>query len=128
MSVTAEVFVAILGLISAVWIGWMTYRGVSGKNKEDSLSSNFSHMQKEIDRLRDDLDAKDTQARSNHDEIILLRSQITDTIIEVHKLRSILAEVISGATVLYTQLVANEIAPLFGPRQKVDSDNVFKET
>ena len=102
------VVIAVLSLLGTAWGAWLTYRGVKTKGHQDSQAVNFSAMQSEISRLRDDLNERDLQARQNHEEILVLRTEIRAVGVS-------LTEWITGAHVLYHQLVAADIVPLFVP-------------
>lgn len=110
-----QIIIAALGFLGTAWGAWLTYRGVKVKGRQDSQAVNFAGMQSEINRLREDLADRDKQARENYDEIIQLRADMKTAQTEIHDLQRSLTEWITGAQVLYRQLVDADITPMFVP-------------
>ena len=119
MSIDPIIITSLLGLLGTVWAAWVTYRGVVGKNRGDAQAHNFLAQQSEIDRLREDLEDRDLESRSRHVEIVKLRSEVHETMIEVYKLRASLSEVLAGAAMLYGQLVDKGEVPFFNPAKLI---------
>lgn len=110
-----ELIISFFGLLGTGWAGWLTYRGSRVKAKQDLNTVNFVHMQKEIDRLREDLATRDTQARATYSEVIELRRGLQSALIEIHELQLAVSKYSEGSKVLYFQLVENDITPKFRP-------------
>lgn len=112
---SSELLIAVIGLIGTAWAAWMTYRGVVTRTRQDTQAQNFTFMQEEINRLRDDLVERDKLAREDHRDLLQLRQEVQHLTAQLHELRRLLAVFQAGSISLYGQLVDNSIPPVFDP-------------
>lgn len=100
-----ELLLGTMAVIGTAWGSWLTYRGVVTKTTQEHHTTEFSQFQSEINRLRDDLTARDEQARRNYEDTVKLRAEVHTLTSNLHKLQLEVDTLRRGAETLQNQIV-----------------------